>query len=255
MTSTKYGQLFQLNYTKPLALSASSAVVIPGGKMYFWAAGSFVTPQAVYADASLYTALSNPVVADSYGRFAPIYLNPALQYNWSLTNAAGTNIRTASAINVPNPSQPVQLVEDTTQGLASTTTLTPEPTLLYAIPVAGTYKVELYLYMEALTSGATPGIKLSLQYSGGLNASAGNCLSVTGFLNSTALTAAQSAVAVNGTLTGSLGATTAANFLSIAGTIQVTSAGTLQLYWAQNASSTYSSYIFLGSSMSVTQVG
>lgn len=53
------------------------AVGLPGSKLYFYITGTS-TAQAVYTDADLDVAHSQPVVADAAGVFGPIYLDPTL---------------------------------------------------------------------------------------------------------------------------------------------------------------------------------
>lgn len=74
-------------YFEPTArpLTASGAIM-PGAYMQFYAAGT-TTPSDVYSDADLTTPLSNPVVADSDGRFPPIYLDPSVRYRVQLYDA------------------------------------------------------------------------------------------------------------------------------------------------------------------------
>ena len=60
-----------------------------GAKWYFYATGT-LTPQSVYTTAALSVPHANPVVADSGGKFAPIYLDASLQYRGILENASGT---------------------------------------------------------------------------------------------------------------------------------------------------------------------
>lgn len=57
-----------------------------GAKWFFYATGT-TTPQTVYTTSALSVAHSNPVVADSSGKFANIYFNPALVYRGVLKNA------------------------------------------------------------------------------------------------------------------------------------------------------------------------
>jgi hypothetical protein len=71
---------------------------LSGAQLQFYATGT-TTPQAVYSDDTQGTPLSNPVVADSGGLFAPIYLNPALTYRAQLLNSAGTLIADMDPIN------------------------------------------------------------------------------------------------------------------------------------------------------------
>ena len=61
---------------------------LPGAKLYFYISGT-TTPQNTYQDVALATPHANPVIADSSGYFAPIYLNPSLpNYRMKLTTSA-----------------------------------------------------------------------------------------------------------------------------------------------------------------------
>lgn len=64
--------------------------VSPGAKAYFYASGTS-TPQAVYSDASLSTAYTQPVEADADGVLPPIYFQP-LNYRVTITTSAGVTI-------------------------------------------------------------------------------------------------------------------------------------------------------------------
>ena len=67
---------------------------ISGGKLWFYEAGTS-TPRATYSDAGLTVANSNPVVANSAGRFGEIFLTPAVGYKVVLTDADDAVIWTA----------------------------------------------------------------------------------------------------------------------------------------------------------------
>lgn len=68
------------------------ASLIPGSKLTFTITGT-TTPQNTYTDESLLVASSNPVVADAFGVFAPIYLDPTLpSYRVKWTTAANVLI-------------------------------------------------------------------------------------------------------------------------------------------------------------------
>jgi hypothetical protein len=54
--------------------------------------GGTTTPTPLYTDATLVTPLSNPVVADSGGLFAPMFMNPAVSYRLQLKTAGGSVI-------------------------------------------------------------------------------------------------------------------------------------------------------------------
>ena len=71
---------------------------LSGAQLQFYVTGT-TTPQAVYSDDTLDTPLANPVVADSGGLFAPIFLNPAETYRAQLLNSAGTLIADMDPIN------------------------------------------------------------------------------------------------------------------------------------------------------------
>jgi hypothetical protein len=76
---------------KPLALSASG-LALPGAKLYAFQTGTS-TPQNTYQDILLATPHANPVVADSAGFFAPIYLDPSLpNYRLRLTTSADVQV-------------------------------------------------------------------------------------------------------------------------------------------------------------------
>lgn len=57
-----------------------------GAKWFFYATGT-TTPQSVYTTFAMGTAHANPVVADSTGKFANIFFDPALVYRGVLKNA------------------------------------------------------------------------------------------------------------------------------------------------------------------------
>lgn len=61
-------------FVMPRQQAFGNGVVAPGAKLYFFESGT-TTPKEVYTDAVLTTPASNPVVADSNGRFATIYLD------------------------------------------------------------------------------------------------------------------------------------------------------------------------------------
>lgn len=67
------GNLFYL----PKQIPLDNGIVLPGAKLTFTQTGT-TTPQNTYTDIELTTPSSNPVIADSEGVFAPIYLDPSL---------------------------------------------------------------------------------------------------------------------------------------------------------------------------------
>jgi hypothetical protein len=254
MTSIRIGQLFTLANTKPLSTGGAQQ---PGAQMFFYQSGAFTTQQTVFADSGLTTPLAQPIVANSSGRFVPIFFNPAWLYSWQLFASNGTTLLLqADPVNALNTNTPVQLYKAASTARASTVTLAADPDLSYAIPFAGTYRVELDLQWIAAVAGAAPGLQFELNFSGTLNGSAGNTLAVAGLYDNTNTTNAQSSITLNVPATGiSLGMTVGQNTIRIAGTIQVTSAGTLSLQWAQNSSSANAVTLSQGSAMAVTQVG
>lgn len=66
-------------FTLPARATDSNNVVASGAKLYLYVTGT-TTPQAAYSNSGLTTPHSNPVIADSGGKFAGIYLDPAKVY-------------------------------------------------------------------------------------------------------------------------------------------------------------------------------
>ncbi len=76
------GNLFVL----PRQVPIDGGVVSPGAKLTFTATGT-TTPQNTYTDIDLTVPSSNPVIADAFGEFAKIYLDPTLpDYRVKLTD-------------------------------------------------------------------------------------------------------------------------------------------------------------------------
>src|SRR5690242_2643779 len=65
---------------------------LSGAKWYFYTTGT-TTPAAVYTTSALTTPHANPVVADSSGMFADIYLDPSVTYRAILKTSSGTVIK------------------------------------------------------------------------------------------------------------------------------------------------------------------
>ena len=76
----------------------ASGVPISGAKLQFYVTGT-TTPTNVYTSSTLGTPLSNPVISDSGGLFAPIYLDPAVIYRCQLLDAASALIRDIDPVN------------------------------------------------------------------------------------------------------------------------------------------------------------
>jgi hypothetical protein len=66
-------------------------LILSGAKWYFYVSGT-TTPASVYTTSGLTVAHANPVVANSGGSFAPIYLDPAVSYRAVLKTAAGVGL-------------------------------------------------------------------------------------------------------------------------------------------------------------------
>lgn len=82
-------QIFTLPPARPLT---SSGGAMPLARLYFYQTATS-TPQNTYQDADLSTPHTNPVVADAYGAFAPIFLDPTLPaYRVKLTDSTGAQI-------------------------------------------------------------------------------------------------------------------------------------------------------------------
>lgn len=252
MTSVRIGRLFSLAYTKPLS---TAGLPLAGALMYFYQSGAYTTQQTVYADAQLQTPLSQPITADANGRFAPVFMNPALFYSWQLYTSGSVLLEQADPVNTQNTSIPASMVVTANTVRSSTAVLAADPYLTYAIPAAGTYVVVIDLQAVAAVGGATPGIQYQINFSGSVNGSAGNAFAAAGTMNGAPLSAAQSAFALNSTVTASLATTSVSNITRIVGTIQLTSAGTLAFEWAQAVSSANATSVLQGSSMTVTRIG
>jgi hypothetical protein len=70
----------------------ANGVPMAGAQLQFYVTGT-TTPTPAYSSATLGTALSNPVVADSGGLFAPIWLDPTVTYRVQLLTSAGALVQ------------------------------------------------------------------------------------------------------------------------------------------------------------------
>lgn len=76
-------------FTDPRARPlTASGEIMSGATLTFYQSGT-TTPTNVYSDADLTTPLTNPVEADSAGRFPAIYLDPTVTYRALLHDADG----------------------------------------------------------------------------------------------------------------------------------------------------------------------
>lgn len=87
-------QLFQL----PKQIPLGAGRVYAGAKATFYLTGT-TTKTDTYTSSALSTPNANPVVADSEGVFAPIYLNPTITYKLTLTTSADVLIYTVDPVN------------------------------------------------------------------------------------------------------------------------------------------------------------
>lgn len=75
-----------------------AGVTLSGAKWYFYATGS-LTPATTYTDSAKATPHTNPVVADSAGRFAAIYLDENVTYRAILKKSDGTAVKDIDPVN------------------------------------------------------------------------------------------------------------------------------------------------------------
>jgi hypothetical protein len=92
--------LFQPPWFTPVNASGRP---YPGARLHLYRAGT-TTPVTVYADSSKSATLSNPVVANSAGRFDKVYLDPTVPYNYKAVMTTSLGAQLAEADNIPaNP--------------------------------------------------------------------------------------------------------------------------------------------------------
>lgn len=98
---------------------------VVGAKAYFYLTGT-TTETDTYQEDSLSTAHANPVIADSTGAFATIYLDPEITYKMVLKDADDITIRTVDEISSVG-------VKTKVLTQAAYDALTPNSTTLYVI--------------------------------------------------------------------------------------------------------------------------
>lgn len=96
--TTPTGVLFYDPQAKPLDVTGNFQA---GAQLFFYSTGT-LNETNVYANGTLTTPLSQPILADSAGRFVPIYMDPAVIYHVQLYNAAGTLLEDVDPF-VPTP--------------------------------------------------------------------------------------------------------------------------------------------------------
>lgn len=77
----------------------SNGDAISGATLTFYVTGT-TTLSSVYANSTLATPLSNPVTADSAGRFAAIYLDPTVTYRVILKDGSGNTIKDVDPVSL-----------------------------------------------------------------------------------------------------------------------------------------------------------
>lgn len=78
----------------------SAGAPYAGAKINFYLTGTS-TPTDSYTDNALGTPHANPVVADSAGQFAPIYLDPDVTYKAVITDSDDNVLDTVDPVHVP----------------------------------------------------------------------------------------------------------------------------------------------------------
>src|SRR5690348_3445708 len=89
MPESRMAQLFSPPF---MVVQDANGSPISGAKLYFYATGT-TTPVSVYTTSALNVAHPSPVVADSSGRVAAIYLDPAVTYRCKVFDSSDVLIR------------------------------------------------------------------------------------------------------------------------------------------------------------------
>ena len=84
------GSLF---YTPRFRAVNAAGLMLAGARLYFYRAGTAVLA-ASYADSALTVQNANPVIADTYGEFRAIYLDPDAGYDYRVV------LQTAEGVQV-----------------------------------------------------------------------------------------------------------------------------------------------------------
>lgn len=88
-------QIFNLPPQQPLSAAGR---VLPGAKLYFYLTTT-TTPTPVYTTSARNVAHSQPLIADAGGRFSAVYLDPAIQYKATVTDANDVLLYTIDPVN------------------------------------------------------------------------------------------------------------------------------------------------------------
>lgn len=145
----------------------------------------------------------------------------------------------------------IYAVKAADENRTSTTALTNDNTLTYAIPAAGKYEFEFVLYVTVGANGI--GIDVNVNFSGSFTV--GNFIDL-GSLGTTDNGANISAAVNNPVLTRGLANNTAANpyFVMLKGSIVATGAGTIAVAYSQNVSNATPTVIKAGSYMRIAKM-
>ena len=160
-------EIFIPPYMQLLSSNAEAPALLASSELYFYDPGT-TDARTVYQDSTLLTAHAQPVVANSAGRFAPIYL-PVGNYKVIHKDSSGNTIWTAD--NVPGKAAEA---DDITSALPSTPVLskTGDYTVLaanmgaiiYADPTGGDITITL---ISAVTAG--DGAHITIKHAGTAN--------------------------------------------------------------------------------------
>ena len=142
--------LFYLPKTVPLSTAGG---LLPGAKITFTQTGT-TTPQNTYQDILLTTPHANPVLADSAGVFAPIYLDPSLpDYRIKLTTSA--NVLVYQVDNYPSrqdTGQQFRLISAAPQLIFEETGVTANNSKWYQRAQAETFEIGLMNDAESVAN-------------------------------------------------------------------------------------------------------
>lgn len=141
-----------------------NGVPISGALFNFYQTGTS-SRQNTYTDSTLATPNANPVVADSTGRFPPIYLAAAFDYKVVLTNADGSSVPNGTRDPLGFTPTPANVVRSYLTGLTlsaagSTGTfgiaagLATDSTNVSGMALAGAYTKTTGTWMVGSTSGS-----------------------------------------------------------------------------------------------------
>lgn len=134
----------------------------------------------------------------------------------------------------------------------STTTLSADPDLTFALPVAGTYKIEVVAPWSQ-NGSTTNGISCGLTCVGATVTSSVQSLQLAGSIGSLAA-GATIPVLVTSASVGSTNIGGLTNIIQIEGIIVVSVPGTIALSWAQGASVATNTSLLAGATMIVTRI-